>query len=211
MEASRGESGVGSGAGGHRPKRIRAFLALDPPAATIAAVAAWQRRALGEGLRALGPDGLHLTLVFLGECDPAEIERAASALHGVAQASGPIAVELAPGPIALPPRRPRVVALEATSTAAVRLQEALRAELAAVDVSVVERRRYRPHLSVARVRGHPSRRGAEAAVAGLASFGGPGGHTFDAVRVALYRSELRSQGARYSLLADVELPRGSGG
>ena len=196
---------------GDRQERIRAFLALDPPPATVDAVSAWQRRALGDGLRPLGPDGLHLTLVFLGDRDPAAIEGAAIALKAATAGSGPIAVALAPAPIGLPPRRPRVVALEAASPGAVRLHESLLAELAAAGVDVAERWRYRPHLSVARVRGDPSRRRAEEAVAGLEPFGGPGGHTFDAVRVALYRSELRSQGARYSLLADVELPRGSGG
>lgn len=197
--------------GGKGPERIRAFLALDPPPATIAAISAWQRRALGAGLRPLGPDGLHVTLVFLGDCDRAGIERAESALHAVADGSGPVRVELAPAPIGLPRRRPRVVALAAASPAAERLHDALIAELEAAEQGASDRRRYRPHLSVARVRGHPPPRRAEEAVAGLAPCEGPGGHTFDAVRVALYRSELRSQGARYSLLADVELPRESGG
>ena len=211
MEASAIEDAVDGGNGAGGPERIRAFLALDPPAATIEAVSDWQRRTLGEGLRARGPDGLHVTLVFLGDRDRAEIERAESALHAAADGSGPVRVELAPAPIGLPRRRPRVVALAAASPAAERLHDALLAELEATGSEVSDRRRYRPHLSVARVRGHPSRRGAAEAVAGLAPFDGPGGHTFDAVRVALYRSELRSQGARYSLLADVELPRGSGG
>ncbi len=194
-----------------RPERARVFFALAVPPATVAAVADWQRRALGGVMRPLGADGLHLTLVFLGDRDPAAIERAASALRTAASGTAAVRVVLAPAPIGLPPRRPRVVALEATSPAAVRLHDTLLGEIGAVGVDVAERRRYRPHLSVARVRGDPPRRRAEEAVAGLAPFGGPGGHTFDAVRVALYRSELRSQGARYSLLADVELPRGSGG
>jgi 2'-5' RNA ligase len=129
----------------------------------------------------------------------------------VAATSGPVPVRLEAVPIGLPMRRPRVVALPAASPATVALHEALVRELAEAGIELPDERPYRPHLSVARIRGHPSRRRAEDAVAGLAPFGGPGGHTFDAVRVALYRSELRSQGPRYSPLADVELPRGSGG
>ncbi|MFN8112531.1 MAG: RNA 2',3'-cyclic phosphodiesterase [Solirubrobacterales bacterium] len=190
-------------------ERIRAFIALDPPPPTVDAIAGWQGSALGPELRPLDRVGLHITLAYLGDRTPGEIEASKGALRAATAGSGPVTVHLEPVPIGLPPRRPRVVALTAASAAAVALQEALAGELAAACVKFEERRPYRPHLSVARIRGHPSRRRAEDAVAGLAPFGGTGGHTFDAVRVALYRSELRSQGPRYSPLADVELPRGA--
>jgi 2'-5' RNA ligase len=191
--------------------RIRAFLALDPPPATMAAIAGWQREALGRDFRSLDRAGLHITLAFLGDRTPAEIDGAAEALSVAASACGPVPVRLGTVPIGLPARRPRVAALTVASPAAVALREALVNELERAGIEPANGHRYRPHLSVARIRGHPSRPRAEDAVAGLAPFARPGGHTFDAVRVALYRSELRSQGARYSLLADVELPRGSGG
>jgi 2'-5' RNA ligase len=193
---------------GSPPERVRAFVALAPPTATIEAIADWQRRALDgrEGLRAIGPDALHLTLAFLGHRDGEEIERARTALLAAAAEPVPVPVRLEPEPIALPRRRPRVVAFAATSPGAVSLHEALVAWLAAAGLTDPDGRPFRPHLSVARVRGDSAAGRSRRAVAGLPSLG-PAGHTFDAVRVALYRSQLRSQGARYSVLADVDLPR----
>lgn len=192
-----------------RPQRVRAFIALVPPPATIAAIAAWQQRALGDrdGLRAIAPEGLHLTLAFLGDRDEDEIGRAREALlAATARAAGPapIPVAIGPEPIGLPRHRPRVVAFAAASPGAVGLHEALLARLAASGLTLPERRSFRPHLSVARLRGDAGR--GRAALAGLPALGSAG-HTFDAVRVSLYRSQLRSQGARYSALADVDLPR----
>jgi len=195
-----------------RPERVRAFIALGLPHATITMISAWQRRALGEDMRPLDPGGLHITLAFLGDRDRTEIEHAERALLAATADIGAVRIELAPEPVGLPRRRPRVFAFPAESPAAVSLQQALAAELTTVGLGAADGRPYRPHLSVARVRGHPQhRRAGRGMVGDLAPLGGRGGHTFDAVRVALYRSELRSRGAGYSTLADVELPRGSGG
>jgi 2'-5' RNA ligase len=193
---------------GSRPRRVRAFIALAPPPATVETIAAWQRRALDDRdeLRAIGADGLHLTLAFLGDRDEDEIGRAREALLAAAASPAPVPVAIASEPIGLPRRRPRVVAFAAASPDAISLHEALVARLATAGLARPDRRPFRPHLSVARVRGDPGRGRRRAAVAGLPVLG-PTGHTFDAVRVALYRSQLRSQGARYSILADVDLPR----
>ena len=207
--------------GEREAKRVRAFIALAPPAATVEAIAGWQRRALGgrDDLRAIGRDALHLTLAFLGERGPAEIERARDALLETATEPAPVPVRLDAHPIGLPARRPRVVAFAAGSRVAVTLRDELVTRLAAAGLIAPDRRPFRPHLSVARIRGDPGRRRAREVLTGLPPLAEPSappastgmGHTFDAVRVALYRSELRSQGARYSVLADVELPRRCGG
>jgi 2'-5' RNA ligase len=200
---------------GEREERVRAFIALDPPDATADTIAAWQRQALGgrDDLRAIDRDALHLTLAFLGDCDRAGIERARQALLAAAASPRPVPVRLAAAPIGLPRRRPRVVAFAAESPGAVSLHEGLAGELAAAGLLAADERRFRPHLSVARVRGDrrgqagPRGRRAREVLAGLPALAERSGHTFDAVRVALYRSQLRSQGARYSVLADVDLPR----
>lgn len=46
---------------------MRIFFALAPPAAARAALGAWQARSGGPGWRWAEPEGLHLTLAFLGE------------------------------------------------------------------------------------------------------------------------------------------------
>ena len=201
---------------GERPERLRIFAALDIPGIAIDSIAAWQGQALAgqQRLRPIDPGNLHLTLAFLGDRDPAEVERAAAALTAL-DASDPVRLRLLPDPVGLPRRRPRVIAFDVESDAAAALQhdlaERLR-EAGLIEAAGTPAMPFRPHLSVARVRGDPPRgRAARDVVAGLTPLGGRAGHTFDAVRVALYRSELQSQGARYSVLADVELPHRSGG
>jgi 2'-5' RNA ligase len=196
------------------PRRMRSFIAIPLPAASREVLTGWQDRALGEGLRGIAAANLHITLAFLGERDRDELDRAGGALRAAVRAVTAVGVSLTGDPIGMPRRRPRVIAFPVESPAMVRLRGALVAELAAAGIELEDGRPFRPHLSVARVRdGERKRRHGGRrlpAFGGLAPLGG-GGHTFDAVRVALYRSELRSQGARYGVLADVELPRGSGG
>jgi len=203
------------GAGPGSVRRQRVFFALDPPPPALALIAAWQRRALRdrESARAIEPGALHLTLAFLGDRRDGEVERAAAVLRDL-EPVGAVAFAFAAEPIGLPRRRPRVLAFEVESPAAMTLERTLAARLAAAGLleRPESRRPFRPHLSVARVRGDPrDRRSRRAALTGLPPLAGGEGHTFDAVRVALYRSELRSQGARYSALADVELPHRGGG
>ena len=203
---------------GERPERIRAFIALDPPATAAAAIAAWQRRALRrrDELRPIASGSLHITLAFLGDCGRDGIERAHQALLHAAASPAPVPVRLAMAPIGLPRRRPRVVAFAAESPGAVSLHDDLAGELVAAGLLASDARRFRPHLSVARVRGDPKGqvgprgRRAREVLAGLPALAERSGHTFDAVRVALYRSQLGSQAARYSVLADVDLPHSGG-
>jgi 2'-5' RNA ligase len=182
--------------------RIRAFVALDLPAPVVGAVEAWQARALRDrdDLRAIRPEALHVTMAFLGHREEAEIERAREIVLAHGEGTGPVMVRLEPDPVGVPRRRPRVIAFGAVSEAAVHLQARLAAQLVAAGVLEPQRRPYWPHLSVARVRGR-------AGIEGLPALPGGRGHTFDAVRVALYRSHLGSQGARYDFLAGFDLPQ----
>ena len=182
--------------------RIRAFVALDLPERVVAAVGAWQAEALAgrEGLRPIRPDALHLTLAFLGHREQGEIDRAEEVVMARQSDTRAVPIELEPEPVGLPRRRPRVVAFGAVSALASDLQGRIAADLVAAGLLAPERRPWWPHLSVARVR-------KGASIAGLPPLPGGPGHTFDAVRVALYRSELGPQGARYSTLAGFDLPQ----
>ena len=192
-----------------RAERIRAFVALDLPVPVRDAIGRWQRVALADRdeLRPIRPEALHLTLAFLGHLEAAAGERASAVVEGLRADAGPVALRLDPEPIGLPGRRPRVVAFAVEGPAAVALQAQVSSRL--VDAGVLEppSRRFRPHLSVARVRGSPGRAGrGRGLVEGLPPLPERAGHTFGAVRVALYRSQLGSQGASYTTLTAFELP-----
>ena len=194
--------------------RVRLFVALDLPAAVREGLAGWQRKALSDpALRAMRPEALHVTLCFLGYHPERSVDRIAEILAAVE--SRPVELALAAEPVPIPGGRPRLYAIGAPSEAAVELQAELAAALAAARLYEPEKRDFWPHLTVARVRSErlrpaPGRRRGrgrprrvESPPASLPNeLTGP----FGAVRLALYRSNLKPEGAEYVSLAGVDLP-----
>jgi 2'-5' RNA ligase len=200
--------------------RARLFVALDLPQAVRRGLAAWQRRELtAEELRPSRPETLHMTLAFLGYHPEREVERIAAAATGI-HAEAP-EVRLLPDPVPIPPRRPRLFAIDAESPGTVEVQAKVEANLVEAGYYKPEKREFWPHLTVARVRserrppgsGGKKRRFArpmrvEASPGPLPE---PLLEPFLCVRVALYRSLLRPSGAEYVSMAHVELPIGGSG
>lgn len=190
------------------------FVALDIPEPTRAAIAAWQQRALGDpALRAVSAQALHLTLCFIGEL----AEARAGAVSSAVRAIGPRPVELRldPLPAPLPRGRPALYAVAARSPAAVALQAELSRALASIGAYEPERRAFWPHLTVARVRSQrrrpePGQRRGKSRPRRVAEPPGrlPDGllEPFGAVRIAVYRSNPKPQGAEYVRLDGIDLP-----
>jgi 2'-5' RNA ligase len=185
--------------------RARLFAALDLAEEVRAGIEAWGQEALGDpALRRLPPESLHVTLVFLGYRAEREIGRIAEIVEGL-EVSAP-RLELG-DPVPRPPRgRPRLFALPIHSPETVALQAALEEKLVAERFYKPEKRPFWPHLTVARVR--PEGRGSKRPQR-VESPPGPLTQGLlqptSGVRMALYRSELKPQGARYTPLAQVEL------
>jgi RNA 2',3'-cyclic 3'-phosphodiesterase len=175
----------------------RLFVALELPGAVRAELAAFGHAAANadDGLRAVGDDALHATLAFLGHRDEADIPRAASAVRHV----DPTAPRLALGePLWLAPRRPHVltVALDDPEGVLGALRDGLVEGLAGALDWEPERRRFRPHVTVARVRrGVRVRR--DLPDVPQATFAGEA--------VTLFRSHLGRGPARYEALERVAL------
>ena len=187
-------------------QRARLFAALELPGEVTAELTAWARAALPReqraGVRLLGEELMHVTLCFLGARPVAEID----ALAGEILASAPTPLALVLGaPVWLPPRRPRALAVEVGDGdgGLLDLQEQLSAALAAVSSWQPERRRFRAHVTVARVRGRE--RGAAASVADRAVLPATPPLRFGPAAIALYRSWLSPSGASYEQLAAVDL------
>jgi RNA 2',3'-cyclic 3'-phosphodiesterase len=188
--------------------RARLFVALDLPESLTAGVEAWGREALADpALRPLPTASLHVTLVFLGYRPEKEIGRIGEIVEGLA---GPAPrIELR-DPVQRPERgRPRLFALPISSPETVSLQGELEERLVAERLHEREKRPFWPHLTVARVRpdGRGSRRPMRVADPPGALPEALRRTDVRAVRTSLYRSELRPQGAQYTPLAHVDLPR----
>jgi 2'-5' RNA ligase len=177
----------------------RLFAALDVPAEVRDALAAFGRAAAADdfALRPVGEDALHVTLAFLGHRAIDDIEPAREAVRA---AAAPVP-DLELGDVLwLSPRRPHVLTIEVLDpTGALgRLQASISAALADAIGYEPERRPFRPHITVARVR-----RGASPRLRGLP--GAPSAR-FAGEAVTLYRSWLGGGGpARYEPLERVTL------
>jgi RNA 2',3'-cyclic 3'-phosphodiesterase len=195
-------------------------VALELPPAVREQLAAWARavacaaragRDERGSLRVLEASSLHLTLCFLGARPVGEIDALAEAL-----VPGDIQpCELAVGaPLWLPSRRPQALAVEVHDRDGVlaRAQQRISAALSGASGWLPERRRFRPHVTVARVRrgGARRRRGRSREPAeGRPRHEQPLPATprlsFAAETIVLYRSWLAREGASYEALASCEL------
>lgn len=179
----------------------RLFVALDLPVAVRDDLARWGAACAvrDAALRAVRPEGLHVTLHFLGTREDVEIPGLASALASCAGGLAGVTGALT-GALWLAPRRPHVLtcAVQDASGAMAALHGALGPALAAAAEGwTPERRALRPHVTVARVRrGERPRVGAEPPA--------PAG-TFHCPSATLYRSILGAGPARYEALERVPL------
>jgi RNA 2',3'-cyclic 3'-phosphodiesterase len=176
----------------------RLFAALDLPAPVRDALGAFGRAAADDdfALRAVRDDALHVTLAFLGHRALDDIDPAREAVRAVALPVPDLALGDA---LWLSPRRPHVLTVEVVDPAGalVALQARVVEALAEAVGFEPERRRFRPHVTVARVRhgAVPRRRGLPEAPS--ASFAGEA--------LTLYRSWLGRGPARYEPLERVVL------
>ncbi len=160
----------------------------------------WGRAAVRprDGLRAVPAASLHLTLAFLGERPQDEVEAIGAAVLACA---APVPALGLGEPAWLPSaRRPGVLAVDVVDgeRACARLQRAVAGALTALGALEPDRRRFRPHVTVARVR-----RGARVDQRSLP--GRPSVGPFAGAALTVYRSRLGAPGARYDALARVTL------
>jgi RNA 2',3'-cyclic 3'-phosphodiesterase len=173
-------------------------VALDLPADAREALVAWRGHALGriEALRLVSPEALHVTLAFLGYLPEGDIPRITAALPSAASAPRMHAVGVKP----VPPRRPRLVALDLADEdgRAGAIQGAVSDALEHEGLYEPEKRAFWPHVTLARVRKGERIRGLEVA--------DPPPEPWQAEALTLYRSRLSREGARYEPLHRITLP-----
>jgi 2'-5' RNA ligase len=192
-----------------RDETIRAFFAVDLDAAAREAASAVANalRALpgGEAVGWVRPENLHVTLRFLGDIDASRIDPLVDAVDESLSPAGqdrvgstPFETILAAPRLFPSPRRPRVVILDVAPEAPwVALAEAVEGAVVTAGFAP-EARRFRPHLTLGRIRGRefPA---VDAAPAPQASW--------EVREAVLFRSDLHSSGVRYTPLA--QFPFGS--
>jgi 2'-5' RNA ligase len=178
---------------------VRLFVALDLPEAARERLVDWRSSVLAgrNDLRPVAPESLHLTLVFIGYRPEKEIDAIAAAVTSAVDGM-PAAALRAARVAAVPPRRPRLFALDLDDDdgRAVAAQAAVSDALEAGRFYKPEKRPFWPHVTFARVK-----RGARAEPLEAE----PPPDAFEAGDVVLYRSHLSPRGATYEALARAQL------
>jgi 2'-5' RNA ligase len=178
-------------------RALRLFVALElPPAARSALVAFREAAADPDIWRPVPDEALHLTLAFLGRRPAGDVATVSSILDEVGQTAPRLVLA---GGLLLPPRRARVLcaSLEDPDGTLTGLQARLGDELAAAGVYTPEKRPFRAHATVARLRARArAPRSISEAPEPLEFTGGP---------LTLFESRLHPHGARYEPLARVSL------
>jgi 2'-5' RNA ligase len=202
-----------------RGATARLFVAVDPPLEVREQLAEWARgvavaaREAGSArgsLRLLDAESLHLTLCFLGSRPVGEIGALAAALAAEVEHTCQLSVG---APLWLPPRRQHALAVEIHDPGGelARVQERVSGALVAASGWRPERRRFRPHITLARVRGRvggsrpvrADRPGRELSLPATPRL------SFTPEAIVLYRSWLAPEGATYEALASGGLVAGA--
>lgn len=189
--------------------RIRAFVAIelsdDAKRALTALIQSLRGRRI-DGLRLVRPEGIHLTLKFLGSIDASRAPRIADALADASARHVPFRLTLtAPGffPNA---DRARVlwIGVGGDMGPLRALQIDVDQTLAALGFAA-EKRPFNPHLTIARMHASAARADRRRAADALAAYPPPPGIDFSANAVSLMQSELRPGGAVYTRIAQAPL------
>lgn len=176
---------------------LRLFVALELSAAARAALAAFRGVEADPRIwRPVADDALHLTLAFLGRRPGGDVESISEVLR---EEAGPPPRLVLGAPLLLPPRRSRVltVALDDPDGTLAALQGRVSAGLEGAGVFAPEKRPFRAHVTVARLRPRErAPRSVDAAPEPLEFHAGP---------LTLFVSRLHPRGARYEALSRVTL------
>ena len=177
---------------------LRLFVALELPEVL--------KRAIGDvqvglrGARWLDEDGLHLTLAFIGEVDGSARGRIEEALSRVEAPSLDVELHgLGHFPLRGPPRVLWTGASPAAELAS--LAAAVRRELSRAGYPP-ERRKFAPHVTIARFRRPPPPPALQDYLGAYALFRSPAAPV---ASFRLFSSVLRPSGARYAIEADFPL------
>jgi 2'-5' RNA ligase len=177
---------------------IRSFIAVELPDIVRRQLESLTRE-LKESDAPVGwvrPEGIHLTLKFLGNISPELVQQMKPVLAGIGSRAGPIHLQPA-GCGAFPTiKQPRViwVGLRGESEPLVELQKQV--ERAMVPFGFApEDRPFRPHLTLGRVKGRQRLLALQQILLARREFTA---EAFDVTELVLYKSELRPDGARYT-------------
>jgi len=184
---------------------IRSFIAIELPEETRQKFVAIQEQLKRSraGVRWVKPASIHLTLKFLGNILPAQVDDIAAATEQLLRDEPTITLCAAGLGVFPSTRRPRViwVGLRGEIERLANIQAGLEKALEPLGFAR-EGRGFRPHLTIGRVR---DRHRLQALIEAMSTLELPEFNSFDADEIILYKSDLRPTGAIYTKLHRMPL------
>jgi RNA 2',3'-cyclic 3'-phosphodiesterase len=187
------------------PPNIRTFIALELPPAVISLLAKVQEDLKSTRLRAkwVRPENIHLTLKFLGNINPTDIDKISGAMMDAVDDFG--AINLVAGGVGVFPglKRPRVIwiGLGGQIQVLFAMQRVLEDNLAALGFKK-EKRSFKGHLTLGRFRQNANPNTIRQIMREYAHLNS---EEFTAKRIILFKSDLKPTGAVYTQLRQAVL------
>jgi len=190
-------------------EQVRSFIAIELPDEIKSALAQLQdqlKTGKQPGIKWVDPDGIHLTLKFLGNVGANKIGDITKAMEAAAQGLSPFMLEIKE--LGTFPNLKRVkvvwVGVGGDMPRLNQLQQRIEAELSRLGFTP-ELRPFAPHLTLARVREQASLREQQSLGQLIASTKFTTSYHFRIDSISLMKSKLTPEGAIYSRLSLVEL------
>ena len=194
-----------------QPEQLRLFVAVTLPSEArnaIARLIQGLRAADLKGVRLVDPDGVHLTLKFLGNVDSSRVPALTDALDAVGEGAVPFALHLGDVGVFPDRRSPRVLWAGVSGDTEALAALARRVDDACATAGFArERRPYSPHLTLARLRDRASEDERQRAGSVLAHIGLAPGKSFAVEALHLIKSTLTPSGPIYDTVHTVTLNR----
>jgi len=187
---------------------IRTFIAIEIPDGIKTAMADVQGalRKAGADVGWTRPEGVHLTLKFLGSVKAELIPQLSAAVEAAIKGEAPLVVDVKGTGVFPNARAPRVVWLGLGGDIDALAVLARKVDAACEGLGFnPEGRPFKPHLTLGRVK---SSKGVKALMDALKSFEKAELGGFKALSVSIMKSELKPSGAVYTQLHEIKLKAG---
>jgi 2'-5' RNA ligase len=184
---------------------VRTFIAIEIPEETKRAMAEVQARLKGSGAEAswTRPEGIHLTLKFLGEVPEERVGEVRNALVQAAEGRSRFRLTVAGTGVFPNEKNPRVVWVGVSGELDKLMGLQIRVEEHMVRLGFQqEDRRFTPHLTLGRIKKLSSRGSWLHALEGVRGIALPG---FEVAGLSLMKSELGQAGSVYTEIGRAEL------
>jgi 2'-5' RNA ligase len=190
-------------------EQVRCFIAVELPDEVKTGLDQLQAQIKSgrqTSVKWVNPYGVHLTLKFLGNVASDRIDPITAAMEEASQGVSPFQLEVKDLGVFPNLRRVQVVwvGVGGEVDKLAKLQQRLESNLAGLGFAP-ERRRFTPHLTLARLRDRASLEEREGLGKLIASTKFEAAYTFPVDAVSLMRSQLTREGAIYSRIGSVEL------